>query len=134
MVTIRTNRLSGQSLAFEIGFRLSANRDYSEIAASPSHKGSAILSTVLLLIITGITIAHFRDYHIVSVATTAIVWLLSSSSLFRFTILVGFGGSLLSIPLLRRRKTSNNGQSTRQTLPSIEPEIVQPWRPSRDIQ
>jgi hypothetical protein len=81
------------------------NRDRSESHSSRKSKRriGSFIAIIFFLFTAWILISRVHSLNFTSYAGTAIPWISSSLSVFRVTLIVGFGGSLLSIPFLRRR-------------------------------
>lgn len=78
-------------------------RSQSDSDQKSSHKGQFILGATMSLLVTWILVSFLHNLSITGYAETGVAWIRSSLSMFRVTLIVGFGGSLLSIPFLRRR-------------------------------
>ena len=114
----------------------------SEKAVQPPkfwHRALAIFGAVLVLIATWTVLSVVYDFSIIGYANIATTWVLSNRSVFGITVMVGFGGSLLSIPLLRRRGRRRNGSEeplgpmARGRHVRVHPLMLTP-RPARDSQ
>ncbi len=99
----------------------------------------AVFSVALTLVAGALVLWRFHDLGFIRYATAAMVWLQSNLSVLKVTLIVGFGGSLLSIPLVRKRGRGQNvSQSASQPSIVSQPIKVHPLmltpRPSRDSQ
>jgi hypothetical protein len=115
------------------------NQDRSESHSSRKSKSSvgSFIAIIFFLFAAWALITRVHSLNFTSYAGTAMAWIISSLSVFRVTLIVGFGGSLLSIPFLRRR-----GHDRAIPVQSIDPNVaigqkkVHPLllvsRPSRD--
>jgi hypothetical protein len=113
----------------------------SDAKLEPSKKSSrrleAVLATITILFATWILTNYTRNVHPRSYATTVATWMIANLSMFRVTLIIGLGGSLLSIPIMRRRSHSER-VPTKPDKPlylnqptNIHPLLLIP-RPSRD--
>jgi len=102
-------------------------------------KTSALLGAFLVPIAAWFVLGEAHVFYLVNYAEIAIGWIRVNLSIFRVTLIIGFGGSLLSIPLLRRR--GRNREASKESLGSVaagrevksRPLMLTP-RPSRDSQ
>lgn len=97
--------------------------------------GLAILSLVIGLVVT-LTLLHpGTTSSLISLATNVSSRIQSSLSLFRFTLIVGFGGSLISISLIRKRGRDHSRSTENVKViavrHNVHPLMLTP-RPSRD--
>src|SRR4029077_10262677 len=102
-----------------------------------SHTARTVFAVTLLLLAGGVLGSLLRNLNFAIYAIEMIRLLRSNLSLFRVTLIVGFGGSLLSIPLLRRRGRDQVVPAYPVEIPKPRPnEAVHPLlmiqRPSRD--
>src|ERR1700747_2861456 len=72
-------------------------------AKKASHTARTVFAVTLFLLAGGVLGSLLRNISFVTYAIDMIQWLRSNLSIFRVTLIVGFGGSLFSIPILRRR-------------------------------
>ncbi len=84
---------------------MSTSEEVSDIDPSKqTSRGSvAVLATITILFVAWILSNYDRNIHPLSYVTTIATWLIANLSMFRVTLIVGLGGSLLSIPVVRRR-------------------------------
>jgi len=118
---------------------MSTNKSRREVESSKrsSHRSQAVLATTAILFATWILTNYNRGIHPLGYVTTVAAWIIANLSMFRVTIIVGLGGSLLSIPIMRRKRYSEPiPMKPAKTHYSNQPMGVHPllWtlRPSRD--
>jgi hypothetical protein len=83
------------------------NRNESHSSRKSRHTVGSIIAIILLLFACWVLVTRVHSLNFTNYASTAIPWILSNLSMFRLTLIVGFGGSLLSIPFLQRRGHDN---------------------------
>jgi hypothetical protein len=83
-------------------------RDQSDSAQKSVRRSQSILATMLFLFATLILVSFGHSLNIIGYTDIVVAWIGSNLSMFRVTLIVGFGGSLLSLPFLRRRGHSQD--------------------------
>jgi hypothetical protein len=78
-------------------------RSESDSVQKSSRRSESILVTILFLFASWILVSFVHSLSIIGYADTVVAWIRSNVSMFRVTLIVGFRGSLLSIPFLRRQ-------------------------------
>jgi len=79
------------------------DRPVSNSPKKASHTARTVFAITLFLLAGGVLGSLLRNLNFAAYAIDMIQWLRSNLSIFRVTLIVGFGGSLFSIPFLRRR-------------------------------
>jgi hypothetical protein len=118
---------------------MSMNKSVTKLEPSKrsSHGSEAVLATITILFATLILANKARSIQLLSYATTLVTWMIANLSMIRVPLIIGLGGSLLSIPLIRRRSRSEpvptkpDKPRYPSQLADIHPLLLIP-RPSRD--
>lgn len=79
------------------------NRNASHSSRKSKRRVGSFIAVILFLFVAWAVLPRVHSLNFTSYAGTAIALILSNLSMSRVTLIVGFGGSLLSIPFLRRR-------------------------------
>ena len=102
------------------------------------HKLTTLLGLIVLLLTVWQVLDYERNPSLISLASSLVGWLRLNLSMLRITMIVGFGGTLLSIPFMRRRGRDRNVRKQMSVPETIRHEKVHPLmltpRPSRDSQ
>ena len=102
------------------------------------HRLAFVLGAIMLLLTAWQISDYPRSFSSIGLVASVIAWLRLNLSMFRISIIVGFGGTLLSIPLLRRRGRNRDVQPRIVSPESIRHQRMHPLmltpRPSRDSQ
>ncbi|GEM_PF-4173961 len=116
------------------------DRAVSNSAKKSSHIARTVFAITLFLLAGGVLGSLLRNFNFATYftyATDMIQWLRSNLSIFRVTLIVGFGGSLFSIPFIRRRGRDQEVPTHPVEIPKPSPNkrvhpLLMTQRPSRD--
>jgi hypothetical protein len=116
------------------------DRPVSNSAKKASHTPRTVFAIILFLFAGGVLGSLLRNLNFathITYATDMIHWLRSNLSIFRVTLIVGFGGSLFSIPFIRRRGRDQEAPAHPVEIPKPSPNkrvhpLLMTQRPSRD--
>ena len=104
------------------------------VSVGSGHKSLLLFGTVLLILAAVIAVEYRMSQSFQNIVTNLVQ---TNLSMLRVTLLAGFGGSLMSIPLLRRRNRKRGVPKTTLGPPvegrraNVHPLMLTP-RPSRD--
>jgi hypothetical protein len=109
----------------------------SNSAKKESHTARTGFAIALFLLVGGVLGSLLRNLNFATYATDMIQWLRSNLSVFRVTLIVGFGGSLFSIPFIRRRGRDQEVPANPVKIQKLSPNkgvhpLLMIQRPSRD--
>lgn len=119
--------------------RLSGYKRYdSSMVKKSGHKVTIVLGLVVIVLLAWQVLDYARSSSLIILASSVIDWLRLNLSMWRITLIVGFGGTLLSIPFMRRRGHSREVLEHTIVPETIRHSMVHPLmltpRPSRDSQ
>lgn len=119
--------------------RLSGYKRYdSSMVKKSGHKVTVVLGLVVMVLLAWQVLDYARNSSLISLASSVVDWLRLNLSMWRITVIVGFGGTLLSIPFMRRRGRNRDAPEQAVVPESIQHSTVHPLmltpRPSRDPQ
>lgn len=101
-------------------------------------KATFVLGGIVIVLLAAQVLDNGRDSSLISLGYAIVDWLRLNISMWRITLMVGFGGALLSIPFMRRRGRSPNVVEQPVVPETVRHSIVHPLmsspRPSRDSQ
>jgi hypothetical protein len=113
------------------------DRSVSNSAKKASHTPRTVFAVTLFLLAGGVLGSLLRNLNFATYATDMIQWLRSNLSIFRVTLIVGFGGSLFSIPFILRRGRDQEVPANPVEISKPSPNkrvhpLLMTQRPSRD--
>lgn len=109
---------------------------YSGINEKSGRKIPILLGTLLIMFMAGLFGFYVSRLGFAGLASSVVAWVRFNLSPWRITLIVGFGGSLLSIPFLRRRNRKGEAQVVTRAPVAVSQRRAHPLlltpRPSRD--